>query len=1106
MTKDELKHCSLYKRIIDKKNIFQSIYAVDSFIFEKDLLSNEDFKDLLKLKDVFDEIFINDYINQVQKLIHNVLIEDSLFECSVFFRPKKIQRRSSENDELPSDYITPEEIESRPIHSASLCTQIAIASILNSLLHDVDENNESQTLNELGTIFPANFYGNIPSDKARFLFVPWQQKYKEYSNVIHDSYERYLETKEYSHEVMLDLVNFFPSIQPIIVYNFIIKKLCSKYSDNDFEFLKITLIKLLYLKVVNIKGFESKYYHGCEYSLETNYTQGIPQGLPQAYFFSNICMIKVSELFNSVFKGESFYYVDDSVIYTNIFQDINENEVSKHFSDKLKYLNQELEKINISDSSVNLPLNSNPDILALNNKLEYKIKIHENEKSEISTIDSQKLGSVHLSVLSKIASLSSFELLTIFTDEEEITLRKKFAVFQESIEAEIERIEKLHESVSIKFYKKYLIRYKKFMKFRERLLEQREREDIDNNFINDSLKKFDIFKADDKIEASLCNEFFKEYTEDILVTELSFIIHNVYDQEQYNRICETITKFESSIFGEQNKQYFGQVISTRNPDNNIETTYNNKYRFLQRRLNNLLPYYTGKHTAIKEKKINDYSSQTEHFFEQFSDGFKNLFSYITKSDHELYRMCLNAYFSKIFDIELNDSLKIHHLSKKNISYDEFRILCFIRNKHFKLQDFNLFLNSAKLKYKNNPFDFAITEVIDYFQTFIKNPILIDHIIQIHKYTSDLWKNGSKFLHFYTLHNQEHAIELIKGLITFLKNVDYFQISKFDYYILFISCYLHDISMALHPDLHNSFINRKNADSNLIAMKYKEEISNLKNNETIDLSNINKLLLTAFKKVDVFFENAVRNMHANKSAEFIRKSHDLDLIERSIREVVAEVSESHSFDTSDIYSKKSNAKNTLVSKKYMSVLLRVADLLDVGEGRVTTAIMNNHESYMNETTRFHWRSHLAIEGFKINTTYTNTKLENNKDEKEVSFLSNGSINENIEIVFFLNIKNKLSFDGKKCTKCIKVNNINEADLLLKIDIPSENIDEDCSLLCKWMVTKNEYLIKELTALQKYLGRTNNFFNTQFSIRFVSQSDAKFLKNKDYTELNTYLLKK
>lgn len=45
--------------------------------------------------------------------------------------------------------------------------------------------------------------------------------------------------------------------------------------------------------------------------------------------------------------------------------------------------------------------------------------------------------------------------------------------------------------------------------------------------------------------------------------------------------------------------------------------------------------------------------------------------------------------------------------------------------------------------------------------------------------------------FNTLHNQEHAVDLVKNIIKIVKVFSYFKISNYDFYALFIACYLHD---------------------------------------------------------------------------------------------------------------------------------------------------------------------------------------------------------------------------------------------------------------------------------------------------------------------------
>jgi len=55
--------------LISDENIYQAIYCIESYIFEKELLCKEDVKILLKLKDKFDIEFISKIIDEVKHVI-----------------------------------------------------------------------------------------------------------------------------------------------------------------------------------------------------------------------------------------------------------------------------------------------------------------------------------------------------------------------------------------------------------------------------------------------------------------------------------------------------------------------------------------------------------------------------------------------------------------------------------------------------------------------------------------------------------------------------------------------------------------------------------------------------------------------------------------------------------------------------------------------------------------------------------------------------------------------------------------------------------------------------------------------------------------------------
>ena len=106
-----------------------------------------------------------------------------------------------------------------------------------------------------------------------------------------------------------------------------------------------------------------------------------------------------------------------------------------------------------------------------------------------------------------------------------------------------------------------------------------------------------------------------------------------------------------------------------------------------------------------------------------------------------------------------------------------------------------------LKNLNNlPADNLLQSVSGIFIRHVKDPIKVDQLLVTHSIVKGLWMNGSKYLYAYTLHNEEHAVELIRLCIRILHTVDYFSLKQDDYLILFLACYLHDISMVVQPSL------------------------------------------------------------------------------------------------------------------------------------------------------------------------------------------------------------------------------------------------------------------------------------------------------------------
>ena len=475
----------------------------------------------------------------------------------------------------------------------------------------------------------------------------------------------------------------------------------------------------------------------------------------------------------------------------------------------------------------------------------------------------------------------------------------------------------------------------------------------------------------------------------------------------------------------------------------------------------------------------------------FEKCFLDAISLVDVTSDNPKRMVLNAIYSELFQVDVNDSFVLSIYGRKTLSYGELRQLILLRNDRFSKRLYEMHRLDLRERNNHQKMDYAILEVMEIFCRFVKDPELIDNLILVHQYTCDVWKNGSKYLYFYTLHNQEHAIDLIKNIVKLLKTIDYLQIGKNDYYILFLSCYLHDISMVRIPAADRFLLDNDDADKITL-----EHLDGLKKMEG-DFSAIKNLLCELNRKMDAFYEVEVRGNHAKDSASEIRNRKELLFLDDCLREVVAEVAEAHGQQIEDVYHARSEAMNTKFSLKYDKILLRMADLLDMSSYRISKPILSHNIEQMTPLSAFHWISHLITDGYRLITKYDLVDKENP--------LSPEGIEEKIELHIDVAMSQLSRVEKENCTaiSMSDYSNIDGGGLVLRCGERCNQ--EECNFLCKWFVTKNEYLVSELEALQTYLNSLdNNYFKTSIKI-LLHITDKTYLEAKEFEVLQNFCMK-
>lgn len=1079
---------NVHQRIKDKRNIYAAIYGLESYVFDKGLLDTEkaikttsgetiavnDLELYYRLSDKYNIPFIEQVVEICEKRLSSILSEkDELFDITVYFRLKNYEDGK---------------LSYRPLHTARLTDMICMVCILNVLMFDDDWEKGTRKLSDLAKLIPHNFFGNIPSTNVQYLFHKWQNKYQEYSENVINHCREYQQNHTYLTEVCLDIKNFFPSISPKWLYSYIVRKMQLAHQD-DLDELKMAVAKLLYFNIQasNMAGWEAQYYpEGTAIELRDFYMNcGIPQGLPQSYFFGNLCMIEIKNTLmkDDYFKGDAYFYVDDSVIYVESSYD------EGAFNGKLQKLNKELSEICKKHQSEACDVDQYiaTRYVDFQNELDYTIRFHEEGKSVATPIDMTDRQYGLIANLHLQASMSSRILWGLDELDDTISLNKLRAL-NDVVSSEIEKQASKSPTHKVSSRLKLLRRFKRYFLYRERLLSLRENDDSYQNMVDHFVANF--------VEYKDITKWFEQADEEIFSAEYRMLIQQGTVKEAED-LCAQIKGLELKIIKEATKQDIPENPYLYYAKDTTVAVFMKKY--MRDEYGYLKCYARENYLGLKgldsSKRLDKFHQFTENLKEDDSLPYteKDLIRFVRENTPEYDRKILNAYFSELMSIEPSDTLIFARANARKINYAELRILAYLRNKQFNVNKFVAFENGINKDDVSNQMaiDMGLLSALSIFITYVKDPDRVDDLIKTHQITKGLWYNGSKFLYSYTLHNEEHAVTLINKSIELSNRIDYFSLKDSDYYILFLACYLHDISMVIHPDLHELSSVKDLKSNNFISEKMDEMKEEVRKYNTIKngdarIKEAGNFIVTIFDEVYNYYEEYVRSRHAKDSARFIldQEKSLFKYLEPTLLSVVAKVSESHGADVYEIYGPRSTAKDDVVSLKYLMLLIRLADLQDVANDRVNYYLLRQNLKNLSMTSRFHWISHLVTDKIELETQYSVLKPKESDEKPEQIIV------ETINLNLFLNYKQQI--EASKRLQCQGRQCYYEPDKI-RIEIKGEEkpvycCNGHCSILCYWMMKKHEYFINELVALRDYLNSVNNSLiksEINFNIHYVNE---------------------
>lgn len=620
--------------------------------------------------------------------------------------------------------------------------------MLHLFVYEIPEEEEGDPklrLSNLSRLIPSDFYGNRVSVKPEYLFKPWKQQYQKYNQNSNDALMKYHTSLEYKYEVTLDLENFFPTINPIIIYRYIINHLPAYLNDEERKMMKRVLQKLLFCKLTTT--FDEKtagqYYKVTKGAgnydnvdkIEQNekecwafkeksdkFVRGIPQGLPQSYFLGNIYMISIAEIFRKKFTGVSYFYVDDSVIFTN---DVRED----NFKEQLKELNKQIadEANNFEEDSAIYPEGTEKfyksDL--------YGVNVHLDGKSNYTRLDNLDDSEVYLKCISREMSQAGSDFFRMYSDEENRNLEEKLDVLSKQVKAKRDQLveEKSQKRDSgnedaiekdeddTQKFEKRLTRYYRFFEYRkQRLVAMHQPENGSDEDYKKELEKIiysELSEEDMEDDEKILQAFMNSYGADIWDAAIGMYQTFADDKEQnvlknyilkINELCYGKASVEFSYLectyrdllrNEEENDYsveediFEETLKRYMTEEDLRDIYNDPYKTLKYLARVRLKRYANKHYEVAEDYSSKLLKKTDEEILKIllseNEKLPSRLRIVCASTQKIIRMVLNTVCSYLFNVEVSNHPVLAQNSKKALTYGELRILSFVRNSLFTIR-------------------------------------------------------------------------------------------------------------------------------------------------------------------------------------------------------------------------------------------------------------------------------------------------------------------------------------------------------------------------------------------------------------------------------------
>ncbi|WP_164779469.1 HD domain-containing protein [Paenibacillus kobensis] len=235
---------------------------------------------------------------------------------------------------------------------------------------------------------------------------------------------------------------------------------------------------------------------------------------------------------------------------------------------------------------------------------------------------------------------------------------------------------------------------------------------------------------------------------------------------------------------------------------------------------------------------------------------------------------------------------------------------------------------------------------------------------------------------YTLHDESHSLKIIKIMECIIPQETLEKLNEIEITLLILSAYLHDIGMTCSAAEREDII-RNSKDYEVLLTTdplYKDYIQYKHEGDHRASTRIE----------DKVFTEYLRRQHVKRSAEFIERELSHGELRLSFNDIplhkhLIDVCNSHGSSVKVLQDTIKYSRNRLIGYKYVnlqyvSIILRLADILDLDPER-TPRVIFEFVNPQDSTSVQEWRKHRSIIGWDINAERIIFEAECNSPEIE-----------------------------------------------------------------------------------------------------------------------------